>query len=239
MQLFRPNIGNVSGSPKGLFRVPWGNKPAGGPVIPPIAAGATYDWAIEDLALANDDPISAWVDSIGGISADGAGGVRPLYKTGITPTGKPVARFDGVDDTLVGVTLANVKHLFAVAAFRPATSNAGESLLTINVGSGYFWYVDGSLTFSFAVSTFGTPRRDGVDTAAVYPSGQFAVYEFLFTDPPLAGGMINGDIIFARDRGQPTYGPWDICRVLSYPNEVTGQDLINTRDNLTQTYIAA
>lgn len=56
--------------------------------------------AADQLALADGDPVTTWADRSGNANdATGAGGTRPTYHTGVI-AGRPVVRFDGVDDVL-------------------------------------------------------------------------------------------------------------------------------------------
>lgn len=60
-------------------------------------------------SLANNDPVTTWIDSSGqGFDAGQAtGGSKPLYKTNIQ-NGLPVVRFDGVDDFFTNVTWSGI-----------------------------------------------------------------------------------------------------------------------------------
>ena len=202
--------------------------PAGGG-SPQIAAGASYDWNISSITANDGDPVSTWTDGVASLSVTGTGTTRPLYKTGITPAGSAVLRFDGTDDILASTgALDPVQHLFCVAAFRNANATAGQSLLS--TAGGYFWYADAGPVFS-QVAAWGSAYRDGVNTANIYPNGTFALYEFQLT------ATQNDILYFANDRGLATFGPWDIARFIAYPTILSGTDLTNTRTALSNLYL--
>ncbi len=69
---------------------------------PPFSTVALRLWLKADsLALADDSPVDAWVDSsLSGNDVSQATGMKmPTFKTNIL-NGLPVVRFDGIDDTL-------------------------------------------------------------------------------------------------------------------------------------------
>src|SRR5439155_17313853 len=71
------------------------------PPFSPAEIGGLKLWLKADaLALNNNDPVSTWTDSSGnGNSPTSSGTKRPTYKTNVL-NGKPVVRFDGIDDHL-------------------------------------------------------------------------------------------------------------------------------------------
>lgn len=198
---------------------------------PTIAPGAIHDWDVASLGLSNNDPISSWVDGINSLAVAASGSNRPTYKTGITPSGAPVVRFDGSDDYLAasngsGVLGADAYHIFLVAAFRPASDGGNETVLSIRrSGNEMIALTNGSSQ----VSAFD--KRDGTATSSIYLSGQFALYEIINPgvddatniELGLYSGIFNGE--------------WDIARLIIYPSEVTGTDLTDMRDYLTDEYL--
>lgn len=199
---------------------------------PSIAAGAIHDWNVSSLsALADGDPVGSWVDTVAALAITAAGGVRPTYETAVTPTGAPVVRFDGTDDTLKDATgVTGAKHIFIVAAFRPATNPAASGLMSINSGSGYFYEANGGALDFYSI--FGPHHVNGVQTETFPGSGQFAVYDIVLDS------AITGDIALGQGRdGQSRYGAWDIARVIIYDDELTGSDLTGTRATLTDLYV--
>lgn len=60
------------------------------------------------LSLNNNDPVATWTDSSGNNNAvQATAGAKPLFKTSIL-NGKPVIRFDGVDDNLLAALSSNL-----------------------------------------------------------------------------------------------------------------------------------
>lgn len=197
-----------------------------------------YEWRIEGIVASDNDPISNWPDNVGTVDLTNAGGsVRPLYKNAITPTGKPVLRFDGVDDILSSAAgLNDITHVFIVAAWRGSGPSGGNH--------GLFGASDGSVSaiptlyrdsavdanFTDGGSNFNL-FRDGVDTNAWYTGGQFAIYEGLYSTP--SGG--DKTIQLGNWAGRP--GPWDVCYLGIYDAPVTGSPLTNLRRSLRNRYI--
>jgi hypothetical protein len=70
------------------------------PFAPTDIAGLQSWLKADALALSDGDPISTWTDaSPTPVSPTASGSARPTYKTNVV-NGKPVARFDGADDTM-------------------------------------------------------------------------------------------------------------------------------------------
>lgn len=189
------------------------------------------EWKSESISGVDNDPISSWADTVAALAVTGTTTTRPVLKTGITPTGKNVARFDGVDDKLTagGSLPANAKHVFMVAAFRPGSSVDRDTPFSIGLG-GFFWAMEASLTFGYALGSY---LRDGVSSTAVYPSGQFALYEIVITDASTNGSGVPQFGQYANTGP----GAFDVAYVGCYDAEVTGGTLTALRAALTSTYI--
>lgn len=71
------------------------------PPVPSDLSGLQAWWKADSLALTDGAAVASWSDSSGNSrsAAQGTAGARPVYKTSIL-NGKPVVRFDGVDDNL-------------------------------------------------------------------------------------------------------------------------------------------
>ena len=74
----------------------------GGLVAPDSIASLTGWWKAESLGLADGTEIDEWDDEQGPYTfLDGGATAKPLYKTSII-NGRPVVRFDGVNDYMFG-----------------------------------------------------------------------------------------------------------------------------------------
>lgn len=73
------------------------------PFSPSDISGLKLWLKADSLSLSDNDPVATWTDSsgLGNSATQATSGSRPTYKTGIV-NGKPVVRFDGVDDSLAG-----------------------------------------------------------------------------------------------------------------------------------------
>jgi hypothetical protein len=219
-------VGNVSG---------WSNSDDA-ITLSDIAPGFIADWAIEDLALSNNASIASWTDRVGARAATATGTTMPIYKTGITPTGSAVARFDGVDDWLVWNAAASgsFQHIFIVFAFRGADwiANGSPRANAVNVHGSIddLAFTDDSLTWSGYPT--GTAHRNGTATTSIYNNGTFAIYDFSKTT--IATGF---DRIIMSAYAGFWYAPLDICRIIIYPTALTGSDYTNTINALTALYL--
>jgi len=70
----------------------------------PQSAHIIAHWAANSLALANNDPVTSWTDSVNSIvAAQSNGAKQPIFKTNIYG-GRPSVRFDGSNDLLTIAT---------------------------------------------------------------------------------------------------------------------------------------
>lgn len=142
-------------SPLGVSRAP------AVPTFSPADVAGLRLWLEADAieGLADGDPVAMWADASGQGHdfAQATPGARPLYRAGIL-AGRPVLRFDGVDDWLSGGDLsaafATAATLFVVAII----TNANYSIYTTRPVDGYWrWSGDGHGYFR----VFRTARIDG------------------------------------------------------------------------------
>ena len=118
---------------------------------PKLASATCRHWFPQWKQTFNDG------DAIGGLGAtetnfgsgnalaQGTAGNKPLHKTNITG-GKPVARFDGIDDHL---DVAYVySSTFTVWSVQKCTGNSGSfnNVLDFGVGGAWFWGYHGDNT---------------------------------------------------------------------------------------------
>jgi hypothetical protein len=86
--------------------------PTGTPFNPDDVSGLIRWYKADALSLSDGDPVSSWPSSTGTDSMQQAtSGLQPLFKTPIV-NGKPVVRFDGVNDYMDGATALNVPQSF-------------------------------------------------------------------------------------------------------------------------------
>jgi hypothetical protein len=196
------------------------------PPAPAPIAGYAHRWKVSDLALSDNDPVVSWIDEVAAVDATNVG--SPTFKTGITPTGMPVVRFNGSLDRLVSSSISGAKHIFCVAK-RQAGPDTDEAL--ISIGGNYFWYADGT-SFPFS-SSFGSARRDGAATNLV-SGAAFCVYSIDLD----VSGAVSGAVHFANDRGNaPACGQWDICELIIYNTSLVPADIIHNEAYLDEVYI--
>ena len=199
-----------------------------------MVAGFNYRWRATDLALADNDPVASWTDSVAAAQLTQSGSLRPTFKTGISPTGKPGVRFDGVDDYIGKSSgVASYKHVFVVAAYRGSGPETAGLLGSASGGS-YYWRSEAGTSpaqFQYAAS-FGAPRRDGVNTSLIATGGQTCVYSI-----DLASAD-SGSLYLAIDRLiAGTEGPWDVFEVVTYATSRSGAEIAQIEAALAEYWI--
>lgn len=141
------------------YRYATGGGGGGGMSLPSTDLVFQYDFSA--LGLSDNAEISTVEDLVGSNDlSQGTSTNRPLFKTGIMANGKSVARFDGVDNFLVGTSTATYKHLFIVLKCTGAgsvfptydgifsgTLNSGGYTYVGNSGGGGFFDTDPTSTF--------------------------------------------------------------------------------------------
>lgn len=132
---------------------------------------AWYD--VTDLSLSDNDAVSTWADLSGNSrTLQNAFGAThyPTYKTGITPGGQPVVRFDGIDNFLYNATRFSFDTSASVYWFGSAATESGDfrplSHGGQNVNSG--WHFD---RFSGGVRAVFTAVTGIPSGAGPSPSG--------------------------------------------------------------------
>lgn len=133
------------------------------PSFPDDIANLAVWLKADALSLSNADPVASWTDSSGNArhATQGTAGARPTYRTNVL-NGKPVVRFDGVDDRLACATFA-LAQPFTRVSVMARTGNAGAVV----------YYFDG----------------DTVNTAGLYKSATDEWH--LFAGADLADGAAN------------------------------------------------
>lgn len=109
----------------------------GAPAFDPLTITGLKLWLKADaLALANDDPVTTWTDSsgLGNSAAQATVAQKPTYKTGIV-NGKPVVRFDGVDDFMVCPAITAAAGLSAFVVWKMTTATNFGMTLVLTDGS--------------------------------------------------------------------------------------------------------
>jgi hypothetical protein len=119
------------------------------------------------VGLADTDPVSTWSDSSGqGNDGTASLTVRPLYRTGIV-NGKPVVRFDGVNDVLnlpnsFSAFTAGTAFVVVKIVTDPPTAEIRTGLWRFGAGitSHHYPYTDGTIYDAFGSTvrkTTGNP----------------------------------------------------------------------------------
>lgn len=105
--------------------------------LPSDIPGLAGWWKADSLALSDGAAVSSWADSSGGghTAAQATGSLQPVYKTNIV-NGKPVVRFDGVDDYLTATIVSDAQPTQWFLVFKAADSGvirflvaSGQSIL--------------------------------------------------------------------------------------------------------------
>jgi len=120
--------------------------------------------------LADNDPISTWVNSIGSNDFTGSGGSRPVYKTNILD-GKPVMRSSGGKLMTSGSSAAHWenKRGCLVAVLKPTGSGYGHVLGTYNsVATHWIWYSTTSGPAYIYYDSVSTPTASNLDTGSTW-----------------------------------------------------------------------
>lgn len=152
---------------------------ASGFTDPSSVSGLVAWWKADSLALTDGTAVSSWSDSSGHSHtlAQATGSLQPIYKTGIIG-GKPIVRFDSVDDYMdVGGTISTLTTNVTLFAVVSVASVSAHGMFVHNGSSSNGWgfgygssgsgdtngntyvglkeavaWVDGSQTFSAATA---------------------------------------------------------------------------------------
>jgi hypothetical protein len=100
---------------------------SGGPAFSPTDISGLKLWLKADTLVLNDnDPVGTWADQSGNANnvTQATAANKPLYKTAII-NGKPVVRFDGINDSLANATpsLTIASSVFVVGALGVAAGS--------------------------------------------------------------------------------------------------------------------
>ena len=133
------------------------------PFDPTAIAGLTLWLKADAMALSDGASVGTWIDSSGSGYNFSQANVpqQPIYKGGIV-NGKPVVRFDGIDDYLVDATnpiISGQHTIFAVV--NPASNSVGS----------HDFFMSGITGTNFSVIL----RRDGSDWHHYQTSGSLVV----------------------------------------------------------------
>lgn len=110
----------------GIKVYPEGAPPAGGFSPSDIAGLIAWYKADAIIGLSDGDPVANWPDSSlhGYDASQGESDFQPSYKAGIL-NGKPVVRFDGIDDHLIAGAIAGLSGQITVFLVRKQSSVVG------------------------------------------------------------------------------------------------------------------
>jgi hypothetical protein len=201
-------------------------------VFSPDSIAGLQVWLEADaLSLADTDPVATWTDSSGnGHDFTAAGGVRPIYRTGIL-NGLPVVRFatdDEMTSDLTGV-FASAATLFVVYTVSGDTDYSIYE--TTTTGDGFWrWSGDGNgyartfrsariATYPLATATTGTR------VASVVSSGStFQVYFDGVGQGAQAAAFSGGTTHVLGSAGGKEFLEGDIAEVIAYDSALSDSD---------------
>lgn len=228
----------------------------GGAGFTPASIANLAAWYRADaLALANNAAVSSWPDGSGTANtlSQATGGNQPLFKTNIV-NGKPVVRFDGIDDWLEysgapgGFGAQTGQTIFLVAQYAVDTANL--TAVTTNPGLNALHVFNGG----------GNPRFEGIMGAAVATvtgaikvtsTWHYTVLRFDDTSNAIecytngvfqtnnneAGAFATNTItVGRRSGGAGLYFNGDIAEVGIYSRQITAGELTNLNSYLASKY---
>ena len=221
-------------------------------IVDPTDLANLYLWFDADAVtgLTDGDPVASWPRSGGSAAVDLAQATaskQPTYRTGVTPSGGPVLRFDGVNDTLVTPTATFISN---ITAFFVTSMSAGDNRVlmdgntiyrsvigTIQAGdttewglwANEFFYASnhrplplGVLSARFAGSLDGVIRWDGAEV------GRSASAQ----NPGLEGVRIGARYTDERFMGA------DIAEVIIYSRQLSDAEILDVEAYLTAKWMA-
>ncbi len=217
-------------------------------------------WLAADMdSYADNDPVGTAVNGGSGGDWTASGSNRPTYKTSITPTTKPVYRFDGSDDFLTGPD--NLSGLTAGSAFivvkivtdPPASSNQSGLWTMGTQNSMLYPFTDGKIYEDCLIDTrpdTGDPTLDLASAFRVYTvtaaSGDFNTYldgtlHFNSTTSiTVAASPIPRIGASGAGGGSPTFRlEGDIAAFIVYDTVLSSGDRGDVTTYLTNRYISA
>lgn len=213
-------------------------------------------WKADSLALAAGAAVSSWADSgPGGFTATQAtAAARPTFQTGQI-NGKPVVRFDGVDDGLVSGASSSHPETTIFAVVRPSTVTA-TGIYSVRAGSGsgalIFRIRDTKINFGYQAVTqaaFGTTSlaanasrvitgsySDSANTTAYYLDGSADGGSTAETTS-LTAGLTSA---IGMEPGQSArYFVGDIAEIIIYSRVLTASERAEVHSYLQDRYAIA
>lgn len=177
-----------------------------------LGSAVTLWLRADDLALNDGDPVSTWADaSSAGRDVTAAGTARPILKKNILNK-KPVVRFDGIDDVMIGPGLSTPQPYTVLVVGRITTANtrlwtAGTSTPSILRGaSSGQMFMNASLSFQIGTATglydlyraqfngaSSVGAFNGIETAG-NAGTQTASASFAIGGTTIPSAFLNGDI---------------------------------------------
>lgn len=231
-------------TPAGLATLTLNARP--GTYLPPSSNGFTpadidglYAWFKADNITASDgDAVTTWTDQSGAGNnvTQATGAAKPIYKTAQI-NGKPVVRFDGTDDELIGtatpsaatgITMAGVAKLTSAGNFPMLFVHASAFYeLRFNAGTGQpQWNAAGAEATSAAsvlnefvvlVATFD----DATNSSALYVNGTSVA-----TAAPSSGAFTSLQGLYIGSRGSSLYFGGDVPELLAYDHSLSSEDRV-------------
>jgi hypothetical protein len=127
--------------------------------------------------LSDGNPVGTWYDITGTRDLTATGTERPVFKTGVTPSGLNAVRFDGSDDNLAATVLA--QRTFSIVMAAKVTGGDAARILAYNGTAG------ASGAGMYATSTTYFSLRGGVSQtshSSATPDSNWHVFAYQARD---------------------------------------------------------
>ena len=176
---------------------------------PTYLGSAVIAWLDADAitGLANNDPVSTWVNSIGSNDFTGSGAARPQYKTNLLDS-KPVVRFSSSQLMTSASSIANWanKRGCVVGVLYPTLSGFGQVIGTYNGASSprWIWYSTTAGSAYLYHDNVSTPTASNLDSGSTW-----VIKSFHRTGDTAAGhyrdGVLEDNITIANNQPADNY----------------------------------
>lgn len=209
------------------------------PFSPTQIAGLKLWLKASTINLTDGTAVSSWADSsgLGNNVSQATGAQQPIYKTGIV-NGKPIVRFDGVNDLLSGSDLG-LSQPFTVCCVVKASSGGifqdivdqGVPSATVHNSNNFAMYagntVDGSTNIIGAFHTFIGIYNGASSTG--YTNGNSDISGDV-------GAFNTSGLTIGNNAGATSSFTGDIAEVLIYNSALSSTNRSNIQSYLKTTY---
>jgi hypothetical protein len=181
------------------------------PISSPTDIAGCIVWLAADReSLSDNDPVStASNGGSGGGNPTAAGSARPTYKTGITPSGKPVFRFDGSANVLVfgsDPIASGASSLFAVVKLLSTPSSYDPVYIAAASFTGQ------RMCLKTSSATWGTFAGSDENASSTLSTGTWYLLEMLNAAGAGGGNFYVSGVSDGTYATEP-YGSGDVAQV--------------------------